>query len=179
MVGRVASPIYILGTSISWAKNIGFARIGMNLDIDDTSTSNWSPPKGGRVKVNSDGSVVIETGTATIGGVIRNAQGVWLLGFSQKIGNIIVCQAEARALLQGIHGYAERNRMTAIREIQRLGKMHCHIVFRHISRQQNTVADGMERLGQHSTSGLHAFIEPPRAVLQPFEQDKHGMLSFW
>ncbi|KAH1064077.1 hypothetical protein J1N35_029064 [Gossypium stocksii] len=74
----------------------------MNLDIDDTSTSNWSPPKGGRVKGNSDGSVVIETGSATVGGVIRNAQGEWLLGFSQKIGNMIVCQAEAGALLQGI-----------------------------------------------------------------------------
>lgn len=33
---------------------------------------------------------------------IGNAQGEWLLGFSQKIGNIIVCQAEARALLLGI-----------------------------------------------------------------------------
>ncbi|MBA0735284.1 hypothetical protein Gogos_019146 [Gossypium gossypioides] len=112
---------------------------------------------------------------SAIGGILRNGQGDWILGFMQKIGSATVFQVEARAPLSaGIRlawekgsrrvevesdnallinaicsGYAARNSLSEVGEILRLSTSKWGVIFRHISRQQNLVADGMARLGRY------------------------------
>ncbi|MFQ6623956.1 hypothetical protein Gotur_003591 [Gossypium turneri] len=144
------------------------SRCGARWESDTEPSEGW-------VKVSSDGSVDTEAGISAIGGILRNDQGDWILGFMQKIGSATVFQVKARAPLSaGIRlawekgyrrvevesdnallinaicsGYAARNSLSEVGEIQRLSTSKWGVIFRHISRQQNLVADGMARLGRY------------------------------
>lgn len=59
------------------------------------------PPEGW-VKLNTDGSVDGDSGLACCGGVIRDAEGQWLRGFSKKIGTTTSFAAELWGLRIGL-----------------------------------------------------------------------------
>jgi ribonuclease HI len=62
----------------------------------------WIPPPVNWAKLNTDGSVMGESGLAGGGGVIRNYLGNWVGGFSRSIGITTSVQAELRALKDGL-----------------------------------------------------------------------------
>lgn len=45
----------------------------------------WKPPQQGWVTINTDGAVKESTGSAACGGVVRDADGRWLVGFAKRL----------------------------------------------------------------------------------------------
>nr|WMB96745.1 hypothetical protein [Solanum melongena] len=62
----------------------------------------WKAPEGEVLKLNVDGSVNNNTGIATSGGLVRDAQANWVCGFVQKIGIASILEAELWGILQGL-----------------------------------------------------------------------------
>ncbi|MBA0853224.1 hypothetical protein Goshw_014982 [Gossypium schwendimanii] len=48
--------------------------------------SHWSPLEEGYVKFNTDGVVFSSRACVSVGGVVRDADGLWQCGFSMSIG---------------------------------------------------------------------------------------------
>ncbi|PPR83885.1 hypothetical protein GOBAR_AA36833 [Gossypium barbadense] len=129
-----------------------------NLAANFSLSSSWRPPSNRWIKVNSDGSDVLEAGISATGGVLRDAHSKWILGFMRKTGSAIVFQVEARALLEGIRIAWEKG--------------FRRISFRNINRQQDAVADGMTKLGRISYSDFIICYNPPSEVVPYIEQQK-------
>ncbi|KAJ8768128.1 hypothetical protein K2173_021068 [Erythroxylum novogranatense] len=62
----------------------------------------WHCPPLGFVKLNVDGSALGNPGDARFGGLIRDAYGRWLIGFSGYIGHASILVAELQALRHGL-----------------------------------------------------------------------------
>jgi len=62
----------------------------------------WDPPAEGWLVLNTDGVVKSNPGSAGAGGVIRGAQGEWIVGFSEYLGNCSAVKAELRGILRGL-----------------------------------------------------------------------------
>ncbi|KAJ1379763.1 Ribonuclease H-like superfamily [Sesbania bispinosa] len=67
-----------------------------------TATVSWSPPHEGWLKWNLDGSVRAQSGAAS-GGVLRDASGIWISGFTRNVGCASVTIAELWAFKDAIH----------------------------------------------------------------------------
>ena len=63
----------------------------------------WKRPCLGKLKLNIDGLAQGTTGLAGGGGVLRDYQGNWVLGYSRKIGKTTSFLAEWWALRDGLH----------------------------------------------------------------------------
>ncbi|MBA0851062.1 hypothetical protein Goshw_012466 [Gossypium schwendimanii] len=125
------------------------SRCGARWESDTEPSEGW-------VKVSSDGSVDTEAGISAIGGILRNDQearaplsaGIrlaWENGYRR-----VEVESDNALLINAIcSGYAARNSLSEVGEIQRLSTSKWGVIFRHISRQQNLVADGMARLGRY------------------------------
>ncbi|KAJ1424457.1 Ribonuclease H-like superfamily [Sesbania bispinosa] len=62
----------------------------------------WTIPTGDFVKLNVDGSFLIESRSMATRGVVRDSNGTWLSGFSIKDGQGTVLQAELNVILKGL-----------------------------------------------------------------------------
>ncbi|KAK4252645.1 hypothetical protein QN277_014390 [Acacia crassicarpa] len=62
----------------------------------------WSPPPYDWCKINVDGAVTADGSLAGCGGVLRDARGVWLSGFSYHLGICSALEAEEWAFLKGL-----------------------------------------------------------------------------
>ena len=48
----------------------------------------WVKPEAGWMKLNTDGSSLSNLSLARGGGLVRNEEGRWLVGFARKIGSL-------------------------------------------------------------------------------------------
>ena len=62
----------------------------------------WKPPPDSYIKLNSDGSSFGNPSTAGFGGLLRNADGDWIVGFSGYCGVVDNLCAELLALRRGL-----------------------------------------------------------------------------
>ncbi|CAN1181985.1 Putative ribonuclease H protein At1g65750 [Linum perenne] len=62
----------------------------------------WDPGPEDWVTVNTDGSVINQSGNASAGGLIRDHLGHCFLAFSANIGKCSITRAELRGILQGL-----------------------------------------------------------------------------
>ncbi|XP_060210726.1 uncharacterized protein LOC132637688 [Lycium barbarum] len=62
----------------------------------------WENPMPGNIKVNTDGSYLIDSGKAGIGGIVRNSQGELIMAFSKSVQSSINNSAEALAAEFGV-----------------------------------------------------------------------------
>lgn len=62
----------------------------------------WNPPDEGWVKVNTDASVSGNGGLASCGGLIRDEDGRWIVGFAKKVGRCDVLKAEFWGIYEGL-----------------------------------------------------------------------------
>ncbi|KAJ4757743.1 hypothetical protein LUZ62_068118 [Rhynchospora pubera] len=132
----------------------------------------WKKPERGCVKLNFDGSS--RTKKASIGGVYRNHEGAFLLGYSERIEKATSCVAELIAVKRGlelalengwlnvwIEGDAKfvvdlllkptrvksKEHVKHASEIRMLASLLDHFDASHISRKGNKVADKLAKLG--------------------------------
>ncbi|KAE8716421.1 hypothetical protein F3Y22_tig00110118pilonHSYRG00048 [Hibiscus syriacus] len=92
-----------LHRSISWAKYYdnfaaGIARRQKPI-IEDKG---WTEPPSGWYCLNTDGAVTTVNGAGKIGGVIRNHDGGWEIGFRKNIRSSTVLQAELWGIYEGL-----------------------------------------------------------------------------
>lgn len=124
---------------------------------------------------------------------------IGLLGSVTELGFITVFQAEASALLEGLRlalawdkgywkmevegddapliqfmcsGYASRNRLSELRQIQVMYSRNWQLTSKRISREQTRTADLMARLGRATRSGLCVFYQPSSILETTLEQQR-------
>ncbi|OIT27443.1 putative ribonuclease h protein, partial [Nicotiana attenuata] len=128
----------------------------------------WEPPQEGCFKLNTDGAAKGKNGIGGAGGILRNHNGSWMLGYMENIPYTSTLGAEFRALLRGLQ-LAEQNKFLPLQIdtdsseiigmlaegnlifdplicecrllIQRMGS----VVVRHSFREQNRVADALAK----------------------------------
>ena len=62
----------------------------------------WKRPPSSWMKLNTDGSVIGETGPAGAGGILRDALGNWVAGFTTYLDGCMIDEAESLALIHGL-----------------------------------------------------------------------------
>ncbi|XP_039013553.1 uncharacterized protein LOC120143251 [Hibiscus syriacus] len=87
----------------AWARSI--MRTSQRKQKTNTAKQlvSWKPPPPGWLKLNTDGAVLPSSMEASSGGVIRNANGEWIKGYTRSIGCTTVLQSELWAILEGLH----------------------------------------------------------------------------
>ncbi|MBA0553649.1 hypothetical protein Golob_012812 [Gossypium lobatum] len=66
-----------------------------SLEIQRTIKGNW-------IQMYTDGAVKAESGLATVGGVMRDRSGKWILGFNRYLGICSVLEAELWTIFDGL-----------------------------------------------------------------------------
>ncbi|KAK4476678.1 hypothetical protein RD792_015838 [Penstemon davidsonii] len=159
-----------------------------------TVQADWVKPDKGWFKVNTDGSVLVEKKSAAAGGVIRDDEGVWILGFSRNLGDVTITVAELLAAREGLSLAWERRLPCIILELdsevvvklirradtsqhplgaviedcRRLLGMPWESKIVHTKRSGNACADALAKLGHSIGREGHSWDSPPHEVLQIF-----------
>ncbi|KAJ1433423.1 Ribonuclease H domain [Sesbania bispinosa] len=159
--------------------------------LDDFRRPLWVPPPAGCFKINVDGSFYPNSLHMGFGGVIRDSDCKWVLGFNGFAGLGDILSAELFAILHGLtiawdkglfKVILESDSLEAI-EILQLGLLdssspHLGVVFRikevlsrqwnvkllHISREINKPADALAKAGAFCADPLVLLSEPPPEV---------------
>ncbi|CAM0909496.1 unnamed protein product [Alopecurus aequalis] len=167
------------------------------------SPSKWRKPEAGRLKLNFDGSSKNVSRRASIGGVYRDHEGGFVLGYAERIGKATSSVAELAALRRGlelalengwldiaIEGDAKtvvdvvRNRVSIraeedLRQCEEIAALlpllgGDHMAVSHVRRAGNRVAHGFAKLG-HGTARPQVWRGvPPDEVLRYLQRDAEG-----
>lgn len=154
----------------------------------NTSTTSWINPDTGWFKVNVDGALSAMF-SASCGGVIRDASGNWVKGFSRNLGifssakvfltelvavrtgvelamsldlaNVIIetDSMEVVEVLLNSEGVTHRYEQVIL-DILRLQSAHGSLLFQHAPRTANSLADYLARIGFELPYGSHYFDSP-------------------
>ncbi|MED6171274.1 hypothetical protein PIB30_117389 [Stylosanthes scabra] len=153
--------------------------------------TNWEPPPRGWVKLNTDGAVWDSKNMAGCGGLIRTYDGSWVAGFTAKLGNCQVFQAELWGMRHGLQmawdlgvrriivetdsaeALDKLNSMeltsqsfnSLVREIHSLKNRPWEILFQHIKREGNQCANWLAKNSLRKNYGFN-FIDNPHVELQ-------------
>ncbi|XP_008803873.1 uncharacterized protein LOC103717323 [Phoenix dactylifera] len=160
-------------------------------------------PNAGCIRLNFDGASKYGTGDASIGGVYRNHEGVFLFGYAERIGKATSSVAELVAAKRGlelaikngwfniwIEGDAKgvvdliTNRMRSkskedlrhFREISVLIPQLKYFKASHIYREGNKVAHRLAKLGYKMHKPQIWWDVPPDEVLRFLRQDAEGQI---
>ncbi|KAK9051752.1 hypothetical protein SSX86_028380 [Deinandra increscens subsp. villosa] len=166
----------------------------------------WKKPEIGWKKLNFDGSCKCKTGNASIGGVVRDHNAEFLLGYAESIGKTNSTIAEFAALRRGLelvleNGYSnsdiwvEGDYMTLVEIISLKKDVKCVEVQKHVScinlmlpefrnclvthvyRQGNRVADKFAQIG-HRLKQPQIWHVPPGEVVGVMNEDANGKVVF-
>lgn len=161
----------------------------------------WKKPEIGWTKLNFDGSCKCRTGKASIGGVLRNHEAEFLLGYSEFIGQKNSTIAELVALERGLElvledGWSDvwvegdskflvdiiaKKRRVSCAEVQKhVGHINSIIpalnncMLTHIYREGNRAADKFAQMGYHFKKPQVWRHSPPKEVLRIVQEDAQG-----
>jgi ribonuclease HI len=168
---------------------------------ESSSASTWRKPEAGWLKLNFDGSSKRASRLASIGGVYRDHEGGFVLGYAERIGTATSSAAELAALRRGLelavaNGWRsvciEGDAMTAVDaarwsgararragEDQRLCEEIAALLrllddgrtVSHVRRQGNRVAHGFAKLG-HGVARPRVWRDaPPEELLRQLQRD--------
>ncbi|KAF7824601.1 putative ribonuclease H-like domain-containing protein [Senna tora] len=151
------------------------------------SNTVWRPPEANMFKVNVDGSCWENDMSIRCGGVIRDAEKKWVMGFAKNLGkgnvlladlwgirmglqiawnnglSTITIESDSLAAIKMIKGNTyESHPLYAITEdIKRMLISNGSVNLVHISRNANKVADTMAKQGHLLPFGDFLYEEPP------------------
>ena len=161
----------------------------------------WEKPDTGWMKLNTDGASSGSLGLAGGGGVIRDEERNWVVGYARKIGSANSFLAELWALRDGLFLCLQAHIQAVIIEMDAKGivdafshqknanpiisslmddcrQLVSQILqsrFRHVYREVNRSADCMAKLGTYMGADFTVFSSPPVDVIPFFEADSHGL----
>lgn len=164
----------------------------------------WKKPRIGWTKLNFDGSCKGISGKASIGGVVRNHNAEFLLGYAESIGQANSTIAELTALRRGLElvlengwnndVWLEGDAKTLVEIILKRRKVRCTEVQRHIShinsmlpefnnclvshiyREGNRAADKFAQMGHLLDEPRIWRDVPPDEVLAIVHEDAQGKI---
>lgn len=164
----------------------------------------WKKPKFGWTKLNFDGSFKGLSGKGSIGGVVRNHNAEFLLGYAESIGRTNSTLAELIALRRGLelvleNGWnsdiwLEGDAKTLVEIIVQRRQVRCKEVQRHLShinsilpefdncivshifREGNRAADKFAKMGHHLQEPRIWKYVPPNEVLTNLDEDAKGKI---
>ncbi|GMI73003.1 hypothetical protein like AT5G42905 [Hibiscus trionum] len=156
----------------------------------------WKLPMHGRVKVNVDGAVRGPSKVASIGGVFRDSNGSWILGFARNIGSCTALMAELWAAHDALVLAWERgfryvdvetdNKTSAailnieivillendlVQRLRKLVLQDWSLSVKFIHREANMVADKLASLAQSRHLCEMVFGSPPSEVVSLLAAD--------
>ena len=147
--------------------------------------------------MNLDGSTIGNPGPARCGGVIRDNNGHWIVGFTRRIGVTTSCTVELWGLRDGLNMPCSLNISSLIVEldakciVDALGNLDyvnnvvspilddCRllvtriprILFKHCYRQVNRCADSLARISCYLEADFSFLSSPPMDILSVFKDD--------
>ncbi|CAN1354630.1 Putative ribonuclease H protein At1g65750, partial [Linum perenne] len=135
----------------------------------------WKPGPEDWIVLNTDGSVLKESGSAAAGGLIRDALGRCLAAFSVNLGRCSITRAELRGLIAGLDLSWDRgwrkvavqcdsrvaiallSKITEVRAFRNLMLRDWEVTLNHIFREGNKAADFLAGVGHNLPPGFHLF----------------------
>jgi ribonuclease HI len=161
----------------------------------------WSRPAIGTMCLNVDGSLLGATDSAGYGGLLRNNNGEFILGFYGAAATPSILFAELMAVLKGLqlcweNGYRRivccsdsLQTVNLIRDgvsvhhrfankvfsIRQLIDKDWNVVVEHTLRDGNTCADVLAKMGAQSNVPLVSFHTPPMELASPLLADAQGV----
>jgi len=161
----------------------------------------WIPPLNNIIKVNVDGSSLSNPGRSGFGGLIRNNNGDWLLGFSGFCSITSCLAAELYAIFHGLRIAYDAGHMNIILEsdsrmtfdliMSDVQAHHPHaplisqivqlqhrdwiVNFHHTLRQGNECADWLAKHGTSSSDALKSWIVCPPQLHHSLLDDALGV----
>lgn len=130
----------------------------------------WNPPSNGMIKLNTDGATKRVPGPGGCGGILRDHQNRWVMGFYTALALTTPLEAELKAIKCGLQLAAQHNITHLEIESDALEALECILtgtpfydnlichgrsllskleawVLRHVFREQNWTADCMAKEG--------------------------------
>ncbi|GLT61795.1 hypothetical protein SLA2020_344770 [Shorea laevis] len=74
----------------------------LGCNIKQPHLISWEPPPHDWIKLNTDGSVTCNPGMGSCGGLFRNSQGMWIIGYTRNVGHTTALAAELWAIRDGL-----------------------------------------------------------------------------
>ncbi|WVZ78889.1 hypothetical protein U9M48_026534 [Paspalum notatum var. saurae] len=169
--------------------------------IAPESASVWRKPEAGRLKLNFDGSSKHASRRASIGGVYRDHEGGFVLGYAERIGRATSSVAELAALRRGLElavangwrsVWVEGDAKTVVDVVRSRARVRAEedsrlcadiaallpllddLCVSHVRRQGNRVAHGFAKLGHGAASPRVWRDAPPDEVLRYLQRDAEG-----
>ncbi|KAL4336136.1 hypothetical protein GQ457_07G003110 [Hibiscus cannabinus] len=159
----------------------------------------WRKPPVEWWKLNSDGSTVAGSGLSSCGGVVRDADGKWLIGFARRIGICTVVEAKLWGVYEGMLSAWSIGCVKLIIEVDNavvvdlVRNYNCgestfslvsHIVtfmnrswqveITHVLREGNGLADSMAKIAGVDDFICCRYLSSPDLVLQQLEEEREG-----
>ncbi|PPE00680.1 hypothetical protein GOBAR_DD02298 [Gossypium barbadense] len=128
-------------------------------------TETWEASEDGWFKLNTDGSVGLNSGNATTRGLVRGPSGNWVFGYGKNIGTTSVLEAELQAIVDGIRmawvKWVRRKGVLELEmEIRRWMTKDWKLNFKHVPQEANKAAYVMSKVARRYAVGLHIFTKP-------------------
>ena len=150
----------------------------------------WEKPRVGWLTLNADGSATESPEMAGGGGLIRDGNGDWIIGFARKIGTttsflvelwalwdgLILClQIQAQAVIIeldakfvvdafNLQNYSNSKVSSVMDDCKHLASQLPQMRVRHVYREANRCADCLAKLGTSLKSDFVVFSSPPVAL---------------
>ena len=160
----------------------------------------WEKPNTGWKKLNIDGSLVDSLGLAGGGGVVRDDQGNWVIGFARRIGPVnsfiaelwslrdglflcvqaqvqaLIVEMDAKALVDDFSNQTNSNVIISplMKDCRQLASQIPQVSFRHVYRETNRCADQLAKLGSSMEIDFVVFSSPVD-IISVVESDCHGL----
>jgi len=162
----------------------------------------WEPPDEGWIMLQTDGAAKGCPGLTGAGGVFRDAQGSWIVGFGEYLGRCSAVKAELKAVFRGLRIARELNihklwirldSKPVVALLSNCGSVNseCHalihqckqllgwsgweIKISHCFREVNQVADKLANLGTQEGFGMQIFHVSPRETHEALSADCMGV----
>ncbi|KAE8653749.1 hypothetical protein F3Y22_tig00117056pilonHSYRG00114 [Hibiscus syriacus] len=159
----------------------------------------WRPAPAGWFTLNTDGAVHHTSSLGSAGGIIRNKDGDWIVGFNKAVGISSPLQAELWGILEGLQlawsqilehlqcqtdcaealtlvtsSTAASSPVSIVRFIASLISKQWKVDFILIRREANATADFLAKSTVVSNDLPCIYIEPPQEIIPHLARDLHG-----
>ncbi|KAE8732108.1 hypothetical protein F3Y22_tig00002237pilonHSYRG00293 [Hibiscus syriacus] len=159
----------------------------------------WRPAPTGWFALNTDDAVHHTSSLGSAGGIIRNKDGDWIVGFNKAVGISSLLQAELWGILEGLQlawsqrlehiqcqtdcaealtlvtsSTAASSPVSIVRSITSLILKQWKVDFILIRREGNAAADFLAKSTVISNDQPWIYIEPPQEIIPHLARDLHG-----
>ncbi|KAH1108896.1 hypothetical protein J1N35_012664 [Gossypium stocksii] len=168
----------VMKVSTSWARQFDLYHSGYKNNASFLNHANIS--KRTWILLSTDGAVTRDFGLAVFGGVVRDSEGNWIMGFGHYLGVCSPFEAKVWGILDGIllplnKGYRQiiiqTNSLEVVQALKDKGMEETGITVLRMT-QHIMKSEGLWRILHIMKSTLQIFDETPKEILDLLQKDK-------